>query len=101
MRSPLEITQLDGPAMVPSSSTTVQMLASIVPTPGKLSLNNIVRGVALIVRLNGCVTGGAAPASSTTTVKLAAPVAVGVPDSVPVGESVRPAGKVPDDTLQV
>src|SRR5438552_510559 len=37
----------------------------------------------------------------TPTVKLAVPVAVGVPSSTPLVESDNPAGKFPDETMKV
>lgn len=41
------------------------------------------------------------PESVTFTVKLEDPVAVGVPEIVPPAESVKPAGKDPEEMLQV
>ena len=54
----------------------------------------------LIVSDNGCDTV-CEPPSVTVTVKLAVPVAVGVPLITPVPDNVRPAGNVPELRDQV
>jgi hypothetical protein len=36
------------------------------------------------------------PLSETATVKVAVPLAVGVPEMLPEGDSVRPAGRLPE-----
>ena len=41
------------------------------------------------------------PDSETLIVKVDVPVAVGVPDRVPPFESVKPAGRLPADRVQV
>jgi hypothetical protein len=43
---------------------------------------------------------GGVPASVAATVKLKVPVAVGVPEIVPVEDSVNPVGNVPEEMLQ-
>ena len=58
-------------------------------------------GVALMVMVN-CFDALSWPASVAVTVKVAVPAVVGVPEIVPVvGLSVRPDGRVPDDTCHV
>jgi hypothetical protein len=41
------------------------------------------------------------PLSATVTVKVDVPLDVGVPEMTPALESVRPAGRLPDETLHV
>jgi hypothetical protein len=63
----------------------------------------ICKGAAAITRVNDCVAVCAVGVveSVTLAVKLKEPAVVGVPEIVPVAESVRPAGKAPEVMLQL
>ena len=57
-------------------------------------------GVTAIEKLIVCVSAGEVE-SEAVIAKVDVPLAVGVPDSTPALESVSPAGRLPDETVQL
>ena len=68
--------------------------------PGKVVVVIVGAGVAVTVKLRALV-AVIKLASLTCTVKLLVPLPVGVPEITPLGDSVNPAGNVPERMLQL